>query len=195
MKRIMRKLKNTAGFTLAEMLLTVVILLLASGVVATGMPAAVNAYRNAIDAANAQVLLSTTVNALRDELSTARDVQVSGKTITYTGTDTGSRSTIDLSSSPFTIQEYVGQSTSYEFLDGDTLQAPPASSHPLVPEAMAKTTKNGSLMTVELDPSGGVVLSNDVITITGLTVKREGTVLARMPAGTDLTIRVFTVQP
>ena len=191
----MRKLKNTAGFTLAEMLLTVVILLLASGVVATGMPAAVNAYRNAIDAANAQVLLSTTVNALRDELSTARDVQVSGKTITYTGTDTGSRSTIDLSSSPFTIQEYVGQSTSYEFLDGDTLQAPPASSHPLVPEAMAKTTKNGSLMTVELDPSGGVVLSNDVITITGLTVKREGTVLARMPAGTDLTIRVFTVQP
>ena len=191
----MRKLKNTAGFTLAEMLLTVVILLLASGVVATGMPAAVNAYRNAIDAANAQVLLSTTVNALRDELSTARDVQVSGKTITYTGTDTGSRSTIDLSSSPFTIQEYVGQSTSYEFLDGDTLQAPPASSHLLVPEAMAKTTKNGSLMTVELDPSGGVVLSNDVITITGLTVKREGTVLARMPAGTDLTIRVFTVQP
>ena len=145
MKRIIRKLKNTAGFTLAEMLLTVVILLLASGVVATGMPAAVNAYRNAIDAANAQVLLSTTVNALRDELSTARDVQVSGKTITYTGTDTGSRSTIDLSSSPFTIQEYVGQSTSYEFLDGDTLQAPPASSHPLVPEAMAKTTKNGSL--------------------------------------------------
>ena len=193
MKRIIRKLKNTAGFTLAEMLLTVVILLLASGVVATGMPAAVNAYRNAIDAANAQVLLSTTVNALRDELSTARDVQVSGKTITYTGTDTGSRSTIDLSSSPFTIQEYVGQSTSYEFLEGDTLQAPPASSHPLVPEAMAKTTKNGSLMTVEVDsispPSDGV------ITITGLTVKREGTVLARMPAGTELTIRVFTVQP
>ena len=194
MKRIMRKLKNTAGFTLAEMLLTVVILLLASGVVATGMPAAVNAYRNAIDAANAQVLLSTTVNALRDELSTARDVQVSGKTITYTGTDTGSRSTIDLSSSPFTIQEYVGQSTSYEFLDGDTLQAPPASSHPLVPEAMAKTTKNGSLMTVEVD-SISPPNSDGVITITGLTVKREGTVIARMPAGTDLTIRVFTVQP
>ena len=191
----MRKLKNTAGFTLAETLLTVVILLLASGVVATGMPAAVNAYRNAIDAANAQVLLSTTVNALRNELSTARDVQVSGTTITYTGADTGSRSTIDLSSSPFTIQEYVGQSTSYEFLDGDTLQAPPASSHPLVPEAMAKTTKNGSLMTVELGSSGGVALSNDIITITGLTVKRDGTVIARMPAGTDLTIRVFTVQP
>ncbi len=193
MKRIIRKLKNTAGFTLAETLLTVVILLLVSGVVATGMPAAVNAYRNAIDAANAQVLLSTTVNALRNELSTARDVQVSGTTITYTGADTGSRSTIDLSSSPFTIQEYVGQSTSYEFLDGDTLQAPPASSHPLVPEAMAKTTKNGSLMTVELGSSGGVALSNDVITITGLTVKRDGMVLVRMPAGTDLTIRVFTV--
>ena len=159
------------------------------------MPAAVSAYRNAIDAANAQVLLSTTVNALRNELSTARDVQVSGTTITYTGADTGSRSTIDLSSSPFTIQEYVGQSTSYEFLDGDTLQAPPASSHLLVPEAMAKTTKNGSLMTVELGSSGGVALSNDIITITGLTVKRDGTVIARMPAGTDLTIRVFTVQP
>ena len=63
-----QKLNSQDAFTLAETLITVLILLMVSAVVAGGIPAAANAYRKAVDAANAHVLLSTTVNALRSEL-------------------------------------------------------------------------------------------------------------------------------
>lgn len=88
-----QKLKKIAGFTLAETLITVLILLMVSAVVAGGVPAAANAYRKAVDAANAQVLLSTTVNALRSELSTAWGVSddADGKTLTYYSVRTGAK--------------------------------------------------------------------------------------------------------
>ena len=60
-KRIRQKLKSRLGFTLAEMLMSVLILLMVSSVVAGGVPVAANAYYKVVDAANAQVLLSTTV--------------------------------------------------------------------------------------------------------------------------------------
>lgn len=60
-----------AGFTLVEMLAAMAVLLLASAIVAAGVPAATQAYIAAVDNANAQVLLSTTTTRLRDELSVA----------------------------------------------------------------------------------------------------------------------------
>ena len=60
---------------MAEMLLTMLILLLASLIMATGIPAAKNAYEKVVLASNAEVLLSTTVSALRNELGTAQDVR------------------------------------------------------------------------------------------------------------------------
>ncbi len=65
------KLKKFNGFTLVETLLTTLILLMVTAVVAAGMPVAVNAYRNVIEVANSHILLSTTVNRLNEELSTA----------------------------------------------------------------------------------------------------------------------------
>ena len=70
-KRIRQKLKSRLGFTLAEMLMSVLILLMVSSVVAGGVPVAANAYYKVVDAANAQVLLSTTVTKLRRELAFA----------------------------------------------------------------------------------------------------------------------------
>ena len=81
--RIKRKLNSQSGFTLAETLLAVLILLLVSVIVANGIPVAQNVYNNVIVGANAQVLLSTAVSALRNELGTARDVKCIGTTITY----------------------------------------------------------------------------------------------------------------
>lgn len=76
MSVVLKKLKkNRAGFTLAETLICVLILLMVSAIVGAAMPSAANAYKNVVDAANAQVLLSTTLTALRDEFSTAKQVQ------------------------------------------------------------------------------------------------------------------------
>ena len=106
--RLKQKLKSRAGFTLAETLLAVLILLLVSVIVATGMPAAKNAYEKVVVAANAQVLLSTTVNALQDELATAWDVRQEPDSITYYSTNTGARSKIFKDSQGnIKIQEYI----------------------------------------------------------------------------------------
>ena len=111
-KNMTQKLKKSAGFTLAETLITVLILLMVSAVVAGGVPAAANAYRKAVDAANAQVLLSTTVNALRSELSTAWGISddSDGKTLTYYSVRTGAKTKLFNGSgdqSTIMVQDYV----------------------------------------------------------------------------------------
>lgn len=99
MKKLKRKLKNRRGFTMAEMLLAVLILLLVSGLMATGIPAAKNAYEKVVLASDAELLLSTAINELRNELGTARDVNVAGTTITYVNSQNGATSEISLSES------------------------------------------------------------------------------------------------
>lgn len=65
------------GFTLVETLLALLIVALLTGMVAAGVPAAINAYKNIVDVSNAQLALSTTTSALRDELGLAVDVKTS----------------------------------------------------------------------------------------------------------------------
>ena len=76
MKAVIRKLSQKRGFTLAETLICVLILLMVTGIVGAAIPAASNAFTNAVDAANAQILLSTAKTVLRDELSTAAEISV-----------------------------------------------------------------------------------------------------------------------
>ncbi len=79
--------RRRAGFTLTEMLMTTLILLMVTAIVAAGIPVAVNAYQKVLNAANAQLLLSTTISRLQEELSTAvevwTDTESSGTTVTY----------------------------------------------------------------------------------------------------------------
>lgn len=56
--------------------MVVLILLMVSSIVAVGIPAAVRAYDKVVDSANAQVLLSTAMARLRDELGKATDVKL-----------------------------------------------------------------------------------------------------------------------
>jgi len=104
--KIKRKLKNQSGFSLAETLLAVLILLLVSAIVAEGVPVARNVFNKVIIGANAQVLLSTSVTALRNELGTARDVVVSdsGDTITYYDPRIQAYSRISKAGSPKSIK-------------------------------------------------------------------------------------------
>ena len=105
---IKEKLRSSKGFSLDETLLAVLILLLVSVIVANGVPAARNAYEKVIVASNAQALLSTTANALRDELGTAWDVKQESETsVSYYSTNTGSRSVISLNEGEIIINEYI----------------------------------------------------------------------------------------
>ena len=78
-----KRKKNRAGFSLAETLIAILILLMVSAIVAGAIPAASNVYAKTVDAANAQVLLSTVITVLRDELSTATNISATGTTVEY----------------------------------------------------------------------------------------------------------------
>lgn len=82
-KCLRKKLNTRSGFTLAETLLAILIMLMVSSIVAAGIPVARNAYENVVLASNAEVLLSTTISTLRNELGTAKDVSAHDQTITY----------------------------------------------------------------------------------------------------------------
>ncbi len=76
--------RRKAGFTMVEMLMTTLILLMVSAILAAGIPVAVNAYEKVLDAANSQLLLSTTISRLEQELSTAVEIwtDTDNKTLT-----------------------------------------------------------------------------------------------------------------
>jgi len=69
-----KKIRGSRGFTLVEALTAMLIMLMASSIVVAGIPAARNAYEKVVIASNAEVLLSTTITALRNELGTAAEV-------------------------------------------------------------------------------------------------------------------------
>ncbi len=99
----MKKLKSQAGMTLGEVLISVLILLMLTAIVAEGIPLAQRAYYKVVDSANAQVLLSDTLTVLRDELSMATDVEISGSTITYKSGKTGVEMTLNNSADGITM--------------------------------------------------------------------------------------------
>lgn len=74
---------HVAGFSLTEMLVTLLILTLASTLMATGIPVAVDTYQKTVNSANAQVALSTTVTVLRSELGSATELKPDGDVLYY----------------------------------------------------------------------------------------------------------------
>ncbi len=70
-EKLKQKLNSRSGFTLTEMLLATIILLLVSLIVATGIPVAREAYEKVVLASNADIILSTTISSFRNELGMA----------------------------------------------------------------------------------------------------------------------------
>lgn len=78
----MRKLRVRQGFTLSELLITVVLVGLITLAVAGGVGMVSRSYTKVVDRADAETLLATTLNKMQDELCFARvDLE------TPTGTD------------------------------------------------------------------------------------------------------------
>ena len=80
-KRAGAKLRSVRGFSLVELLLTTLILLLVTEIVADGIPSVIRLYRRTVDIANAEAYLSTTMIALRSKLSLASEVTVNGQRV------------------------------------------------------------------------------------------------------------------
>ena len=70
-KGIRAKLRSVSGLSFAELLVTTLILLLVTEIVADGLPAVIRLYRQTVDIANAEAYLSTTIIALRSKLCLA----------------------------------------------------------------------------------------------------------------------------
>lgn len=189
MKQLKKKLKNRSGFTLGEVLICVLILLLITAVVAGAMPVAGNAYYKVVDGANAQVLLSTTIAALRDELGTAEQIQVSadGKTITYRSASTGNVSALSVKDG---TQSDAGGFYLKQYDAPDVTPSPAATDDErtrlLVSEKAATGTLYPVCESIAYDEADGVV------TFTNLMVKKTG---SEQPLASVETFRIRVVDP
>ncbi len=113
------KLNSRAGFTLAETLLAVLILLLVSTIVATGMPVARTAYEKVVLTSNAETLLTTAISTLRNELGTAWKVeQPSANVVVYFSASTGTRSKLYIDGGTVKLLDFA-EATSLDALLGD----------------------------------------------------------------------------
>ena len=83
------KLTEHRGFSLSELLVTVVIVSLLSIMIATGVRASLNSYKKVTDEANAEVLLSTCASMLRNELSTAVEITAEDNCIVFRQSGSG----------------------------------------------------------------------------------------------------------
>ena len=186
------KLKNCGGFTLAETLLAVLILLLVSVIVARGIPVASNVYEKTVLSANAQSLLSTTVSALRDELGTAWDVQVTDGVVTYFSADTGNRSKLKIVEEDYGTQRKKKiKLTEFEGLD--TGEGSIETERTLIPDVTL--TKDLDISYASVSYSYNAEADLGVVEFTNLQVTPKGKttpVLAKMGL---LSIRIASASP
>lgn len=179
-----KKLKNRGGFTLAETLLAVAILLLVSAIVATGMPAAKNAYEKVVLASNAEVLLSTAASALRDELGTAWNVQErTNGGVTYFSASTGTRTELTIDGT-IKIKEYA-KATTIDKLLGTNQNSVSAEERELV-FLSEDEKKKYALKADYIKPD------TDKVVISNLRVEHNGTPITEKMT---LNIPVFSVDP
>ena len=187
MEKIRRKLHTEKGFTLAETLLAVLILLMVSTIVATGIPVTRNAYEKVVLASNAEVLLSTTISTLRNELGTATDVDIpdgaagnkvkSGKEITYYNSARGSSSRIYMINDGTDIQFQ-------RYYSAEGLSNKESESDNLISDKTATNNLHVTFDTVAFDQDTGIITFSNLAA-----VKSDKSVLASRKT---LSIRVFS---
>ena len=169
--------RGRSGFTIGETLVAVLILLMVSSVVAAGIPAAKSAFEKVVIGANAEILLSTSVASLRDQLAAADRVTVEedGKTLNYYSNDSGIHARIypDEEAGAIMIQEYIGYGSGTE--GGEAVRK-------LVTGAAATES-----LTIRYESAS---CEGQIVTIRGLAVSRDpnkGAGHAADPGGEPLT--------
>ena len=164
--KIRQKIHSKGGFTLAEMLLAIIILLLVSVIMVTGIPAAKEAYEKVVMASNAEVLLSTTISALRNELGTAQDPDTSTEA---TGKPDGSAITYYNSARGATSRIYVPDDGDGKIMIQRYYSADGLSKNDEAVRLMSSKASTADLYVTY----SSVTYADGIVTFTGLSVDRE----------------------
>lgn len=170
MKTICSRLGNKRGFTLAEMLMVVLILMLAGSIATVGIRSAANSYKKVVDSANAQMLLSTTVSSLRRELAMASASNSGGATITYTNGDLGYE---------MTLCNDVNKGISRQWTDTATRD------YALVTE---KAATKGMISSFS-----SITYANGIFTVSNLKIEKDGATLVKL--NNPIVIRSVMLRP
>lgn len=93
-----KKLNSESGLTLVELLAVTAILILLGLLLNTGLQMAMSTYRAITAQSEVELLLSTAVDAIADDLRYARDVNGSGTDFTYTSDSFGAGAALGLNS-------------------------------------------------------------------------------------------------
>ena len=184
MRVIWKKLKkNRKGFSLAETLIAILILLMVSAIIGGAIPAASNAFTKTVDVANAQVVLSTAMTALRDELGMASIKSVNGTTIVYKGKYGWSKLEFGTFGTVKGIQVTYGGAEVYDStnnvykIDFSDCENDPTKQYLLVSDRAI--TSNLKLECVGATEVAPIEYSGGVLTFTGLQVSKGDTSLAK----------------
>ena len=190
MKKFRLRLRQNTGFSLAETLMAVLILSMVTGIVAVGVPAATRAYRNAIDASHAQVLLSTTMTALRDELSTSKITKVDGKTIKYTD-ENGIKSQITVEGKNENERIYLYKAKT-NVGDSEPSWDTGANKRLLISDKAATSNMYAKYTSVESVPSDSEPIS--IVKIKGLCVMRGNNPISDLGDTGDYEISIIGIE-
>ena len=162
-----------------------------SGVVAGGIPAAVTAYSKAVDAANAQVLISTTVNALRAEVCTAKDVHfTTGGDLIYISPSTGSKTKLYKGTETGSGEETI---LVQDFMKYD--ETGPQGENNSPRRLVTKSAATANLQVVYGTVNWAADKENEVLAFNNIQVKKDNTTVASIDnlyircLGVDLTQR------
>ena len=184
MKKMTKRIKDRRGFTVAELLITILILLMVTGVVAAGIPVAAEAYYKVVDTANAQLLLSTTVTTLRTQLETAQSVKIdeSTKDLVYYTSQATATTSIESTETGIMFQPYM-------LAESDGTYKPTATyTRPLVTASTATNNLHTEYESLKYDPV------KKLFTVTKLqvirTVNGESNVIAQLDVFTVRAVNV-----
>lgn len=90
-QKLLHKLNKRQGFSLTEMLATVLIMGFVGIIITTGAATVQRVYRKVVAHANAQTALTTTITLMKDQLAFAdpENITVSGTTISFKNLNSG----------------------------------------------------------------------------------------------------------
>lgn len=175
--KLLHKLNKRHGFSLTEMLATVLIMGFVGIIITTGAATVQRVYRKVVAHANAQTALTTTITLMKDQLAFAdpESITGSGTTISFKNLNSGEQ-TITLN--PGTASGTANRGFTLTYTAGDGTGTASTTTLPLLSDSAITSD-----LCVCFDADGGFTWdpTTKVITVTKLVAKdtRTDTVQAR----------------